>query len=279
MGVREVAVRKDKAGGTPKTEVGPFAFAASELAAVFDSKYYRFGELGWGPRRRRASGYFTPDDYYEALVNRLVTPGCRWADVGCGRDVFPGNPDLAGQLSRRCGHLLGIDPDPNLESNPFVHERFKGLVDEYRGEGGFDLVTLRMVAEHIVSPDAALASIAAMLKSGGRMVIYTPGKWSPASILAATLPFALHHPIKRIFWDGEERDTFPTAYKLNTRRDLERHGRSSGLVLEAYQHLDDCRITGAYRLLNEVELALQRCTRRLGLVYPEYCLLAQFRKI
>jgi hypothetical protein len=50
---------------------------------------------------RLSFGYFTPDDHYEVLVARLVTSGCHWADIGCGRDIFPSNPQLARDLVAR----------------------------------------------------------------------------------------------------------------------------------------------------------------------------------
>ena len=57
----------------------------ADLMAVFDGKYRREAELGWGPKTRLSYGYFNPDDHYEAIVNKLVRPVTAWADVGCGR--------------------------------------------------------------------------------------------------------------------------------------------------------------------------------------------------
>jgi len=89
-----------------------------ELMAVFDRKYRRSPELGWGPKTRLSFDYFNPDDYYEAVVAKLVQPRVWWADVGCGRYVFPSNPALAAELATRSAFLFGIDPDPNIRDNP-----------------------------------------------------------------------------------------------------------------------------------------------------------------
>src|SRR5262245_22453478 len=97
--------------------------------AVFDAKYRRTRELAWGPKLRLDFGYFVPDDYYEALVTKLVQPGTWWADVGCGRYVFPSNEALAERLSQRCGFLFGIDPDPNIRDNKIISEGFEGVVE------------------------------------------------------------------------------------------------------------------------------------------------------
>jgi SAM-dependent methyltransferase len=248
-----------------------------ELMNIYKVKYYRFGEPGWGPRMRLAAGYFTPDDYYEALVAKLVQPGCAWADVGCGRDTFPSHPDLARELSRRAGLMFGIDPDDNIAENTLVTERFQGPIEECVTDRRFDVITLRMVAEHIVDPDRALAKLAELLKPHGLIVFYTPYKWSPMSILATVIPFRLHNPLKQLIWRSETRDTFPTAYKLNTRRHLRRLGARQALEEVYFAYLDDCRVTGRFRFLNWLEIKMCKILNRIGLHYPELCILAVYR--
>lgn len=249
-----------------------------DLMAIYRVKYYRFGEPGWGPRQRLASGYFAADDHYEALVAKLITPGCDWCDVGCGRDIFPQHPDLARELSARAGFLYGIDPDDNVLENPFVKERFHGIVEDCDTTRVFDVLTMRMVAEHIVDPDRALGRVARLLKPGGRLVVYTPYKWSPMSIVADVVPFRFHHALKRLIWDAQARDTFPTAYKLNTRRDLVAAAARAGLTEESFRFVDDCSVMSRYRVPNWCELKLRGLLSAAGLHYPEKCILAVLRK-
>lgn len=261
----------------PQTDNG-FDLTHDDLMSIYDVKYYREGEPGWSPKMRLSFGYFTPDDYYEALVAKLVTPGCDWADIGCGRDIFPRHPDLARQLGARAGFVYGIDPDDNVKENPFITERFHGVVEDCDTPRKFDLVTMRMVAEHIVDPDRAIKKISDLLKPGGLTVIYTPHKWAPMSVIASIIPFSLHHPLKRLIWDAEARDTFPTAYKLNTHKDLLHHTSRNGLAEKSYRHLDDCRVLTRYRWLNYGELTLQKALRSVGLGYPEKCILGVYQK-
>jgi 2-polyprenyl-3-methyl-5-hydroxy-6-metoxy-1,4-benzoquinol methylase len=255
----------------PETKYAP---DGDELLEVFRQKYSRKPKLGWGPKMRLDFGYFTPDDHYEALVGRLLAPGMDWCDVGCGRNIFPENPQLAQRYASRCGYVYGIDPDDNVQDNRFVHAYHQGLVEDCPIDRRFDLVTLRMVAEHIAQPTPALRRIATLLKPSGHAVIYTPHKWAPMSVAAAITPFMLHNPLKRLLWSTEARDTFPTQYKLNTRGDIERHAAAAGLALVHYTRLDDCRITNSYRLLNRLELCMQRAMSSVGLPYPEACILA-----
>jgi 2-polyprenyl-3-methyl-5-hydroxy-6-metoxy-1,4-benzoquinol methylase len=135
-----------------------------------------------------------------------------------------------------------------------------------------------MVAEHIVNPTSALRRVALLLKPGGQAVIYTPHKWAPMSIAATVMPFGLHHPLKRLLWSSEARDTFPTQYKLNTFVDLKKHSESAQLALVHYVRLDDCRTTNSYRRLNWFELSVWRALSTVGIPYPEACILSVLRR-
>jgi len=250
-----------------------------DLQAIFDVKYHQEGELGPGPRTRLSFGYFNPDDHYEAIVSKLLQPGDAWADVGCGRDIFPSNRPLARQLAARSSYLYGVDPDPNIRDNPFITEGFEGLIEDCTTSRRFDLLTMRMVAEHIVDPARSLRRIAEMLKPGGLLVIYTPNKWSPVPILTRVVPNAHHQTFKRMLWDTEERDTFPTAFRMNTRRQLRDHCASQGLEEAFFTHLDDCRTFDSYGWLNRAELTLQKVLRSVSIRYPENCLLGVYRKV
>ena len=200
------------------------------------------------------------------------------ADIGCGRDIFLANPQLAQDLVARAGYVFGIDPDPSIKENPFITEGFHGIVEDCRTERRFDIITMRMVAEHIVDPDRAIGKVAELLKPGGKLIVYTPHKWALMSIVASIIPFKWHHPLKRLLWDAEARDTFPTVYKLNTRNDLRKRMSSKGLVERYFRHLDDCRTFTRYRFINYAELSAQRALRSVGLHYLETCLLGVFEK-
>src|SRR2546430_8828263 len=82
----------------------------TDLQEVFRIKYGELSTTGWAPRMRFRFNYFSPDDYYETIVAKLVYEGCLWLDVGCGRNIFPSNRSLARLLADRCGLLVGVDP-------------------------------------------------------------------------------------------------------------------------------------------------------------------------
>lgn len=257
---------------------GDLALSQDELLAIYKVKYFRVGEPGWGPRMRLSFNYFLPDDYYEALVAKIVRAGCTWADVGCGRDIFPSNPDLARELCGKAEYVLGVDPDENIKQNRYIHESFLGAIEDCATDRQFDVITLRMVAEHIARPERAIGRISEMLKPGGRLVIYTPHKWTPMAMAASVVPFRFHNALKRILWQTEARDTFPTTYKLNTRRDLALHTAACGLTEMQFLLLDDCSVTNRFRVLNWLELGMRSVLRSQGVGHPERCILAVYEK-
>lgn len=249
-----------------------------ELLTVFQEKYGDLAKSGPLPRRYRRYGYILPDEYYETVVERLVTPRCRWLDVGGGREIFPDNPRLARRLAERCDRLVAVDPSPNVIEHPLAHERVCSSIEEYRTDESFDVLTMRMVAEHVTQPHEAVSSMARLLKPGGRLVVYTVNKFAMVSIAAWAVPFWLHHPIKRLVWQTEEKDTFPVVYRMNTRRSLRRIAEAHGLKEEGFYYLDDCRTSHRFNWLNHLELIVWRTLRRVSVRYPETCLLGVYQR-
>jgi 2-polyprenyl-3-methyl-5-hydroxy-6-metoxy-1,4-benzoquinol methylase len=243
------------------------------LIDVFEQKYGAREELGWGPRLRLRFGYFNPDDIYEAYVSALVNEKTQWLDVGCGRDIFPSNRQTAKRLSERCRLLVGLDPSENINENTFVHHRVRSTIENFNTGIQFDLVTMRMVAEHIADPHATASALAKLVKPGGSVVIYTVHRWSPVSMISTLVPFALHHYIKRVLWKSEEKDTFPTEYRMNTRTTLRRYFEAIGFKEKRFAYLDDCRTFARWLPLSFLELALWKALHSIGIHYPEFCIL------
>ena len=171
----------------------------------------------------------------------LVVPGVSWLDVGCGRELFPNNQGLAEVLSKRCRRLVGVDPDPTLQENAWVHEKHRGGIDSYDGAGSFDLVTMRMVAEHIDDPAACVDSVARALRPGGLAVVFTVFAGSPIPVLTRLAPMSLRHLVKSWLWGTQPKDTFPTRFRMNTRTALQRQFAAAGMQEAQFLRLDDCR--------------------------------------
>jgi len=233
--------------------------------------------LGWGPRRRLRFGYFTPDDFYEAIVAKLFTDGCYWLDVGCGREIFPDNHRLAKTLSSRASLVVGVDPSQNICENEFIHKAVRAPIEDFQSESKFDLVTLRMVAEHVTNPSQIVETLTRVTKPGAKVVLYTVNRYSPTAFLSALIPFRAHHILKAILWKTEERDTFPVVYKMNTRKTLLSLMNQSFRERD-FMYLDDCRLFARFRMMNLCELLLQKMLSWIHLNYPETCLLGVYER-
>ncbi len=227
----------------------------------------------------RRFGYYSPQLVYETLVAGLVTDTTRWLDVGGGKSLFPHNEPLAAALAQRCALLVGVDPSDNIRQNPYVHEFAQCTMEQYASDARFDLATLRMVAEHISRPEEAVGALARMMVAGGRVVVYTPNRWSPASIAARMVPNAWHHRITKGLWNTQEEDVFPTVYRLNTRRDLAAAFTAGGFREAAFARLDACYVAQRFRATCFAELLLWRLLRSLKLRYPENNLLGVYERV
>ncbi len=234
--------------------------------------------VGWRPRLRDRYGYYLPEHHYEAVVNRLVTPGCRWLDVGGGKALFPISPRLSRELADRSGYVAGVDPDKNLLQNPYLSERFVGLIEDYRSEKPFDLATLRMVAEHIPDPGVLVSSLAKLVRPGGHVVVFTPFRWSPVSIASSLIPSRWHSFFTRHLWNTRDEDVFPTFYRMNTRRVLLDYFEGGGFHEVAFRHLENCQVLQRWRATAELELILWRSLRAIHLTYPETEILAIYQR-
>ena len=252
--------------------------APEALERLFRAKYGDPSSTGWSPRRRYKHGYFLPSDVYEAVVERLVVPGCRWLDVGGGHHIFPENASLARRLVARTSRCVSVDPDANTRKNDLVHERVQKPIEDYQSEELFDVATLRLVAEHITHPEAVLANLRRLMKDDGLIVVFTVNGWSPITLVSRVLPFKLHHPVKRLLWGGEKEDTFPTAYKMNTRDTLKRLFAAADFREVAFAYLDDLSAFGRFKTLNRCELLAWRLLRTIGIAYPENCLLGIYKR-
>ena len=250
-----------------------------ELETLFHQKYGAPSETGWSPRQRYQFGYYLPADVYEALLARLIVPGCQWLDVGGGHHIFPDNPRLSRTRADRCARIVAVDPSDNIRDNPYAHERVQSILEDYHTHQRFDLATLRMVAEHVADPARMLSTLHRLLRPSGAVVIFTVNRRSPLTMVSRLVPFRWHHPIKKLFWGGEEEDTFPVHYKMNSQAVLRDLFETHGFREVSFMYLDDLSTWSQFRMGSYLELLGWRAFNRVGLRYPENCLLGVYQKI
>ena len=184
---------------------------------------------------------------------------------------------MARRLAKQCRKLVGIDPSDNIDDNEIVHERLKMPIEDHPPGAVYDLITMRMLAEHIQSPADVVARLSALLAPGGRIVIYAVSKYSPSVLIASVTPMSVHHAAKHLLWRTGKRDTFPTTDRMNTRATLAGLFATQNMTEEVFQLLPDCRTTSRFQRLRFLELCLWKLLTTMGIPYPETCILAVYR--
>jgi ubiquinone/menaquinone biosynthesis C-methylase UbiE len=178
--------------------------------------------LYWALERRIVAGVEFAQRQYARTVQAHVTPRTRWLDLGCGHQLWP--EFIAGQ--RECAEtaalLVGVDPDTDsIRANRVVHHRVVARQLPFRDES-FNLVTANMVFEHLEHPGDVLREIRRVLTPDGICIFHTVNARYWQTAVARHLPQA----IKNFFvWFSEGRggeDVYPTHYRINTVRDIDR---------------------------------------------------------
>ena len=267
-----------KKGITVLNDQECMALSQPELLATVLATVDNADNLGWGQKRRLKYNYFRPAEYYAGIVNKCLRNGNSWLDVGGGDRLFPGFPTLERTLASRAAHLVAVDPSANVLKNKFATERIQSSLEDFTTEQRFDIVTARMVLEHVQNPPAFLDSIYHHLKPNGVFIAYTVNLWSFVTCTSRLVPDALHNPIKRLFWGTDAKDTFPTAYKLNTRRALYDATKQAKMDEEFFAYIDDCSILSGFRTLGTLELLAWNVMRFGKIKYPERNIVSVYRK-
>ena len=119
--------------------------------------------------------------------------------------------------------VIGVDIDPVVVENPRVDE---GRVIAEDGkipipDGTVDLVVSDFTWEHVDDPQRAVGELDRILRPGGWICARTPNKWGYIALGARVVPNRHHVSALRWFQPGKPAvDTFPTRYRMNTRRTL-----------------------------------------------------------
>lgn len=174
-----------------------------------------------------------PYRLFEQRVDQLLAGGGQvLLDAGCGRTV----PVLR-KYQGRAGRLIGVEL-VEFTDVPAGIETFNADLGALPlADACVDVIMSRSVFEHLTEPAAVYREFARVLKPGGRLVFLTANMWDYGTLVARAVPNRFHGRIVSAVEGRAEEDTFPTAYKTNTRGDVQRLAAASGFEIEAFDYL------------------------------------------
>lgn len=188
----------------------------SRCVEALDQKFYPTSGNNW-------------DDalFRQSILTRLSDDSVI-LDVGAGAGIVE-QMNFRGVGARACG----IDLDPRVLENPFLDEAKVCSAEKIPyASATFDAVVSDNVLEHLDEPDIVFAEVARVLKPGGVFLFKTPNRRHYMPLIARLTPHGFHGFINRL--RGREAvDTFPTRYRANSARQLQRLAVRSGLSVDA----------------------------------------------
>ena len=164
-----------------------------------------------------------PYRVFERQVDGLLTGESVLLDAGCGRTA----PVLRKYLGR-ARRLIGVELVPFTDVVPGIETHNADLANLPLESGSVDVVMSRSVFEHLTDPESVYRELARVLRPGGAVVFLTANMWDYGTLVARLIPNRFHGGIVKRVEGRAEEDTFPTAYRTNTRRAVEELSRCTG---------------------------------------------------
>jgi SAM-dependent methyltransferase len=204
---------------------------------------------------------------YKDLLGRLLQPGVRWLDLGCGQEVvrpwtlLPEESEIS--FTHAPALSVGVDSDvPALRVNRCIPHRVAGnICDLPFADGSFDVVTANMVLEHTDNPSALLSEVWRILRPRGVFLFHTPNRYHPQSVLARLLPEQIKSHLVALLTDRSERNVYPTYYRINTESAISDQSEAAGFRIKDLKLLETLTYT-RHRALFVTNLTLAWLLRR-----------------
>jgi SAM-dependent methyltransferase len=185
-------------------------------------------------RSEVSAGGFSRNDgtvQFYSRINALLRPSMHVLDFGAGRGAFVEDDcDFRRSLhflKGKVAYLVGADSDLAVLKNSTVD---KSVVLDLNSptlpfpDKSFDIVVSDWVLEHLDDPAKFALEMSRIVKPGGWLCARTPNKFGLTAIGATLIPNSLHIKfLKTLAPQKKDIDTFPTRYRINTRRAIRQY--------------------------------------------------------
>ena len=184
-------------------------------------------------RERYYRNELHPYRVFEQRVESMVEPGRTvLLDAGCGRTV----PVLRKFLGR-AARLIGVELVEFTDVPVGIETHNSDLCRLPLPDASVDLVMSRSVFEHLTDPASVYRELARVLRPGGRVVFLTANIWDYGTMVARLVPNRFHAKVVKAVEGRKEEDTFPTAYRTNSRTDVDALALASGFRVQRFEYL------------------------------------------
>ena len=197
-----------------------------------------------------------PYRIFERRVESMVEPGRTvLLDAGCGRTV----PVLR-KFQGKAARLIGVELVDFTDVPPGIETHKSDLGRMPLADASVDLIMSRSVFEHLTDPAAVYRELARVLRPGGRVVFLTANIWDYGTMVARLVPNRFHARVVKTVEGRQEEDTFPTAYRTNSRADVAVLAAASGFKVTSFEYLSQYP---NYLMFNGVLFFLGMCFEKL----------------
>jgi SAM-dependent methyltransferase len=204
-------------------------------------------------------GYRPALEVYKALADRLVNTETRLLDAGCGEGGL--TRDYQGTARQVVGVDRYLTPiqstvelariaDADIRTLPFA-------------ANSFNLITASWVLEHLEQPQIVFSEFARVLQPGGHLLFITPNAWHYLIWARRLIPNRVSTPVVDKLYGRGEDYIFPTFYRANTRRDIERFLEPLGFICSQFEYVSDPTYTAFNEVLFRLSVAVEAVLGRI----------------
>ena len=191
---------------------------------------------------------------YSGFLDQHIRDGDKILNAGCGEQSF------ARPYLERANEIIGLDKiEP--ERVPSYLDQFvrADLIRLPLPDNYFDVIIAEWVFEHLQKPDKVLEEFKRVLKPRGKIIFMTTNISSGLGLISLLTPTLVHKKLKRLLLGIKEKDTFPTKYKINTLKKIEK------LFLQGGYKKVDMETTDALAYWRFSELLLKKAAKKAKL--------------